>query len=155
MSDRSNSGSNDRIGITLRNGTTLLFSSSWNGSSTSDRQLGDGNLIVHSGSIAASAEVQETNTAKAMVRAEFGVKAYPNPFTDHVTFDLQLMTDSKVRLEIFDINGSKVATVYNDVVVAYDHYQLEYTPENLRTGTLIYRLIVDGQLMFTGKLIHY
>ena len=156
MSDRSNSGSDDRIGITLWNGTTLLFSSSWNGSSTSERQIGSGNLIVHSGSISGSiAEVQETFTTKAMIQAEFGVKAYPNPFTDHVTFELQLKTDSKVQLEIYSTIGSKLATLIDDVVVAYDKYQVVYTPENFSTGTLIYRLIVDGELMFTGKLIKY
>jgi hypothetical protein len=87
--------------------------------------------------------------------ADFGIKAYPNPFTDHVYFYLQLMTDSKIRLEIYTIDGAKLATVYDDLVVAYDKYRFEYTPENFSTGTLIYRLVVDGMLMFTGKLIHY
>ena len=168
MSDRSNSGSSDRIGITLWNGTTILFSSSRNGSSTSDREIGDGNLIVQSGSISGSisgpvsgsssepaAEVQETITPRSLIQPEFGVKAYPNPFVDRVNFDLQLKTDSKVKLEIYTMAGSKLATLFDDVVVAFDKYRVEYTPENFSTGTLIYRLTVDGKLMFTGKLIHY
>ena len=164
MSDRSSSGSTDRIGITLWNDNTLLFSSSWNGSSTSDREIGSGNLIVNSvsisgpvsGSISESdSEVQETITPKSMIQPEFGITAYPNPFVDHVRFDLQIQTDSKVKLEIYTIAGLKLATLFDDVVVAFDKYTVEYTPKNFSTGTLIYRLTVDGKLMFTGKLIHY
>jgi hypothetical protein len=89
-----------------------------------------------------------------MLASEFGIKAYPNPFNDHVYFDLQLKTDSKVRLEVFNIYGNKLSTIYNDVVIAFDHYQFEYTPANFSSGMLIYRLTVDGKLAFTGKLIH-
>jgi len=83
---------------------------------------------------------------------KFGLNVYPNPFTDHIYFELQLMTDSKVLLEIYDISGSNIAAVYNDMVVAYDHYRFEYVPENLYRGTLNYRHIIDGQQMFSGKL---
>jgi hypothetical protein len=89
-----------------------------------------------------------------VLQGEFGLKAYPNPFTDNVYFDLQLKTDSKVRLEIFNIDGTKLSTIYDDCVVAFNHYELEYKPKNFSSGMLIYRLIVDGKLMFTGKLIH-
>ena len=85
---------------------------------------------------------------------EFGLNVYPNPFTDNIYFELQLMTDSKVLLEIVDIKGSKIATVFDDLVVAYDLYRFEYAPENLYRGLLSYRLIVDGQQMFSGILIH-
>jgi hypothetical protein len=120
-----------------------------------DNQLGAPDNSDPSTSIVGGSIVVHDAKSKSMMAAEFGVKAYPNPFTDHVYFDLQLMTDSKVRLEIYTIEGSKLATVVYDVVVAFDKYRFEYTPENISTGALIYRLIVDGQLMFTGKLIHY
>ncbi len=111
--------------------------------------ISGGSIVVHDG------KTKTTTGTSKIQQAEFGIKAYPNPFTDHVYFDLQLKTDSKVRLEIYTIDGAKLATVYDDLVVAYDKYRFEYTPENFSTGTLIYRLVVDGQLMFTGKLIHY
>jgi hypothetical protein len=74
---------------------------------------------------------------------------------DHLHFDLQLKTDSRVRLEIYTLEGAKLATIYDDVVVAFDQYRFEYTPENFSTGTLVYRLVIDEQIAFTGKLIHY
>jgi len=86
---------------------------------------------------------------------EFGLKVYPNPFTDHLCFELQLEKDAKVRLEIFSIKGYKVATVFSENVKAFNYYRMEYTPENNNsTGVLMYRLIIDKQLVLTGKLIH-
>ena len=155
LTDNGDSGENDKIGISLWNGSTLLFSSNWNGTATAQKQIGDGNLIIHSGSsFGDSYNPPDNDNREHLLSTEIGVKAYPNPFTDHVYFDLQLRTDSKVRLEIYDINGSKIATLFNDVVVAYNRYQLEYTPDNVSSGLLIYRLIVDDQIAFTGKLVH-
>jgi uncharacterized protein (TIGR02145 family) len=108
--------------------------------------LGGGSIVIHKAN---------DNTPKSNQMDESGLKVYPNPFTDHIYFDLQLKTDSKVSLEIFDISGTKLATVFNDVVVAFDHYLFEYNPKNVSSGIFFYRLIVDGQMMFTGNLIHY
>jgi hypothetical protein len=85
---------------------------------------------------------------------EFGLKVYPNPFTDHVYFDLQLKEDAKVRLEIYNAKGLKVATVFSDDVKAFNYYRMEYSPENVSSGAIIYRLIIDKKLMLTGKVIH-
>jgi hypothetical protein len=154
LSDNSDSGDNDRIGISLMDGSTLLFSSNWNGSSTMQKPIDDGNIIIHSGSsFGNSINTSENNHKDHILSSELGVKAYPNPFSDHVNFDLQLATDSKVRLEIYDITGSKVATLFDDVALAYNQYQLQYTPEK-HSGILIYRLIIDDKIAFTGKLIH-
>jgi hypothetical protein len=79
---------------------------------------------------------------------------YPNPFTDHLTFDLMLETDSKVSLEIYNLNGVKLATVFNEKVQALQNNLIEYRPENLPTGVYFYRVIADGRIIFTGKVIH-
>ena len=155
LTDNGESGVSDMIGISLWDGSTLLFSSNWTGSNTSEKQIGDGNLIVHSGSSFGDINnPPDDHHNEHMLSAELGVKAYPNPFTDHVYFDLMLQTESKVRLEIYDVTGARIATLFNDVVLAYNRYQLEYTPENFSSGVLIYRLIIDDQIAFTGKLIH-
>jgi hypothetical protein len=46
MTDNGNSKT-DTLGITLWNGTTLLFSSNWTGTKTQEQLLGGGNLVVH------------------------------------------------------------------------------------------------------------
>jgi hypothetical protein len=158
MTDKGDPGTKDLIAISLWNGSKLLYSSKWTGASTTEMLLSGGNLVVHSGFSFAPPRAGNSTIISDMPteipKAEFSLKAYPNPFTDHIYFDLQLNMDSKVRLEIFDINGSKITTV-NDIVVPYDNYVFEYVPENLSSGIFIYRLLVNGKQMFVGKLIHF
>ena len=47
MTDRGTPGTVDTIGITLRSGNSLFFSSEWNGSTTVEATLDGGNLVVH------------------------------------------------------------------------------------------------------------
>jgi hypothetical protein len=165
MTDRGEPGRYDMISFALVDGTkdptilaNLIYSSNWVNYQTRPLTLRGGNLVVHSGfSLNTTAATQEslTDMQVAVQEAEFGVNAYPNPFTDHLYFDLRLKTDSKVRLELYTMTGTRVATLYDDMVVAFDRYRIEYTPDNISTGMLIYRLIIDGQQVYTGTLIKY
>jgi len=106
-----------------------------------------------------SSEVPSDGTAiqsseDALVKSEIGLNVYPNPFTDHLYFDLQLQADANVILEIYNINGVKLARVFNEDVKALNNYRIEYTPENVSSQILIYRVFINGKIYFTGKAIH-
>ena len=47
ITDKGEPGSGDTIAFVLYNGSTLLFSSGWNGTQTVQRFLGGGNLVAH------------------------------------------------------------------------------------------------------------
>ena len=47
VTDKGEPGSSDTIGITLWNGGTLVFSSNWTGTNTTETVLGGGNTVVH------------------------------------------------------------------------------------------------------------
>jgi hypothetical protein len=47
ITDKGEPGSADKIGLTLWNGTTLVFSTSWTGAKTDEKTLNGGNLVVH------------------------------------------------------------------------------------------------------------
>jgi hypothetical protein len=47
MTDKGEPGKSDTIGITLWQGSKLLFSSEWTGAKTLEQVLGGGNLVVH------------------------------------------------------------------------------------------------------------
>lgn len=87
-------------------------------------------------------------------QGEFGLKVFPNPFTDHLYFDLQLNKNVKALVEIFNVSGVKMATIFSDDVKAGQIYRIEYIPDNVSIGILFYRLVTDGQVSFTGKLVH-
>jgi hypothetical protein len=95
------------------------------------------------------ATVVETATG-----SDVKITPYPNPFTDHLYFILELPSDARVRLEIFNSSGVRVSTIVDARINASDSILLEYIPENASTGMLFYRLTVNGKLIQTGKLIH-
>lgn len=47
ITDKGEPGKSDSIGVTLWNGTTLLFSSEWRGSKTVEGLFDGGNAVVH------------------------------------------------------------------------------------------------------------
>jgi hypothetical protein len=47
VTDKGEPGRDDSVGVTLWNGGTLLFSSSWTGAATAELLLGGGNTVVH------------------------------------------------------------------------------------------------------------
>ncbi|MFZ5430490.1 MAG: MBG domain-containing protein, partial [Bacteroidota bacterium] len=116
-----------------------------------DNGKGGGSIVIHEvkapGKKSAEIEVQSGNVADA------SLKAYPNPFSDRVYFDLQWNRDGHALLEIFDARGAKVSTLYNNRVEAGEQYRIEYAPTNVVPGMMMYRLVVDGEVI-NGKILY-
>lgn len=71
---------------------------------------------------------------------------YPNPFNPGtvITFDIPETTD--VRLEVYNIQGQRVATLVNESRSAGTH-QVAFNAGNLASGVYIYRLTTGTQLL--------
>ncbi len=68
---------------------------------------------------------------------------YPNPFDDVTTLHFSIEDDSMVNLDIFSVDGRKVATLISSVVEAGEH-KLQYRAGDLSSGLYIVRLLVNG-----------
>lgn len=123
----------------------IVYDNKMNASDTSDpvTAISGGSIVIH-----------KPKGKNNIIASDFGIKAYPNPFNDHIYFDISMMTDSEVILEIFDMDGSKIATIKNNIS-AYENYTIEYVPENLRSNILIYLVTINGKQMFSGRLIRH
>jgi hypothetical protein len=111
--------------------------------------IGGGSIVIHevNGKKSAEFEIQMGDVA------ETSVKAYPNPFSARVFFDIQFANDANALLEIFDIRGAKLGTLLNHRVEAGQQYRFEYTPVDVAPGVLMYRLVVDGEVM-NGRILY-
>jgi len=76
---------------------------------------------------------------------------FPNPFNPTTTIQYQLPTDSKVTLKIYDILGSEVATLVNEVQQA-GYKEIKFDASSLSSGVYIYRL-VSGNHISTKKML--
>jgi hypothetical protein len=64
---------------------------------------------------------------------------YPNPFNPVTTILYQLPDDSKVTLKVYDILGSEVAELVNDVQTA-GYKEVKFGGSKYSSGVYIYRL---------------
>ncbi len=58
----------------------------------------------------------------------------PNPFIANTTVRYRLVSDSEVNINVFDVNGAHVKTLYQGAQIAGNH-EIEWNSENLATGT--------------------
>lgn len=162
LTDKGEPGSSDQISISLYDGSTLLYSSNWTGTATEEIVLGGGNLVVHSGfslgstapttaSVPGKKSAEITTAVSPVFESEPSLKVYPNPFIDRLFFEFSWPIDAQARLEIYNIVGAKLATVYNGPINGNEKYHFEYFPTNVRSGMLVYVLLIDGKIQ-TGKI---
>ena len=64
---------------------------------------------------------------------------YPNPFNPDTQIKYSIPSESNVKLEVFNINGCKVATLVN-VKQSQGTYTVNFSGEGLSGGIYYYRL---------------
>jgi hypothetical protein len=90
--------------------------------------------------------------AEFKITAGIEIITYPNPFTDHICFELEVNNNSRIIIEIFSMSGKKIATVFSGEIEP-NFYRFDYVPENVSSGFLIYQVTIDGHVV-RGKIIH-
>ena len=79
------------------------------------------------------------------------LKVYPNPFTSRIFFEFQSPLNAHARLEVFDIRGVKLKTLFDNNLVGGQYYKVEYLPETISNGMYFYKMII-GNKIFSGKV---
>jgi hypothetical protein len=92
----------------------------------------------------------ETNSTLATV-SQPNIKAYPNPFSNKVKFVVTVPQAGNGTLEVFNMMGQKIKTVYQGHVIAGAN-NFELNLANQKNSNLVYRFIM-GQKQITGKLL--
>jgi len=78
-------------------------------------------------------------------------KAFPNPFNSQAVITYSLPRSEMVTLEVFDLNGRKVAELFSGNKPAGNH-QAIFNGANLSTGVFVYRLQA-GNFEATAKVV--
>jgi len=83
--------------------------------------------------------------------SEFKLGAYPNPFNPSTQIRFSLAVSSAVVLDVYSIDGTKVASLVNQVLNAGWH-TATFNAANLPTGLYLYRLNTGNQ-QITKKMM--
>jgi PKD repeat protein len=81
------------------------------------------------------------------------VSAYPNPFNDNVKFVIQSPVSGKATLEVFNMLGQKVRTVFNGQLFAGQEQIVEFNVPYTSRVNMVYILKINGEQL-VGKLIN-
>ena len=77
---------------------------------------------------------------------------YPNPFNPSTRITYQIPETGHVTLNVYDIRGTLVATLVDEVQAA-NRYNIEFDGRQLSTGIYIYTMTVDNKYTDTKKML--
>lgn len=81
------------------------------------------------------------------------IETYPNPFNSKAIFEFQnTHTNSHVVIELYNLKGNKIATLFDQEVTKSVMYTTELNAEDLVQGIYIYR-VTDGHQITNRKIV--
>jgi hypothetical protein len=80
------------------------------------------------------------------------VKAFPNPFSDRIRFSLKSDVSGQASLELYNMMGQKIKTVFQGQIRAGQVQNIEYAVPVHQRSNLLYVFRVGGEVT-SGKLI--
>jgi hypothetical protein len=75
---------------------------------------------------------------------------YPNPFNPTTSISFNIPENFDVSVDVYDLGGAKVATVYNGYMEAGSH-NMTFDASDLASGTYLYKLTA-GDLVVSRKM---
>ncbi len=105
--------------------------------------------IAHNGR--SSTQLSHANTNEQS--DEMTVSAYPTIFSDHATVEFTPVHNGYARVEIINLGGAKVSTIYNGNVEAGKTYQAIFSAENHSGGVYIFKITTGNKEVKAGKII--
>ncbi len=78
---------------------------------------------------------------------EASLRIYPNPFAKAVRFEIEMLSDSPVRLEIYSHSGALLKVIVNEKLNKGDVRVVEFDGSAYPQSAFIYRITTRGTLM--------
>lgn len=83
----------------------------------------------------------DPNTSITSVNKDANTSVSPNPFNKSININIIGIENSEINISIFDLNGRKIATIFNGI--ANSNIHLVYTNSELISGVYFIRIISD------------
>ena len=147
-----NDGSDpDRFRIKIWGNNGIVYDNAMGTDDNSDdaTELGGGSIVIH--------EVKSNGKNKSgFIEPEFeyaNLNVYPNPFTDRVQFEFVSPEPVNARIDVYDMTGRMVKTVFEGPVEGGVNYNAVFKPQSEISGFYLYRMTL-GEAVYNGKLIY-
>jgi hypothetical protein len=107
--------------------------------------ISGGSIVVHTSN--KSAEVI------APIAGNTNLLVYPNPFSDKLKFEFAAPADMHARINLYDVTGRMVQTVFDNEVKGGIDYHAEFVPSTKVSGMYFYRMTL-GEEVINGKVMY-
>ena len=97
--------------------------------------------------------VYETSIEKATASKKIGVRTYPNPFTSETFFAIDGLQQNFNNAEI--VINDMIGRTEDKINVTKGNFQYRFANQSLPSGVHLYKLVVDGKTVYTGKVVKY
>lgn len=85
----------------------------------------------------------DQNVTTIVDNNQFALQLYPNPFVNESNLLYTITKESKVTIELYDINGALIKTLANEIQASGSH-SITINGNNLTSGVYIVKLNIDG-----------
>jgi len=85
--------------------------------------------------------------------SESNFLCYPNPSSTEVNISFMIAYNSDVKIEIYNVAGELVSTVFSNQVVANQKYNLKQNCETMRSGIYFFKLITKNENLVKRLMI--
>lgn len=109
--------------------------------------IGGGSIVIHNTESKSVVITEITSVAEELI-----ITVYPNPFTERLHFGFVSPANVNARIDLFDMNGRLVKTIFEQQVEANQYYEAEFKPETIISAFYMYRITL-GDLVQNGKII--
>ena len=93
------------------------------------------------------------NQSAGSVGAESILVSYPNPTEGITTVEFMVSSDNKAIVEIFDMNGRLVESLFNQDVQAGNTYRVDFDGSSLPNGIYLVKYITDDETVIEKLMI--
>jgi subtilisin family serine protease len=97
--------------------------------------------------------IYETSIEKTIAAKKIGVRTYPNPFANETFFAIDGLQQNFNNAEI--VINDMIGRTEDKINVAKGNFQYRLANQTLPSGVHLYKLIVDGKTVYTGKVVKY
>jgi len=99
----------------------------------------------------------ETFAEDELPKPDITLSNYPNPFNPETTIIYNLLEESKVKLNIYNIKGQKIKTLLSDQISAGEHSIVwngeDSSGKKVSSGVYLYKLIVNDRFEAVKKCL--
>lgn len=100
----------------------------------------DGVIAIHT-----CEDYEGTTNDSPSMNSSFDIKTYPNPTTGISNIDFLAPQSGKMVIEVYDLFGRNIATVFTQDVNALQKYKVDFDGSNLPNGMYLYKITLGNQ----------